>query len=53
MVNERILLIGGVALVRGRVRDAGPVMVEICKGLEPLLRESGYVYSAPFERAVK
>ncbi len=49
MVNERILLIGGVGLVRGRVRDAGPVMVEICNELEPLLRESGYSDSAPFK----
>ena len=48
MQNERVLLIGGVGLVRGRVRDSGPVMVEICDELEPLLRESGYSDSAPF-----
>ena len=35
-------------MVRGRVRDSGPVMVEICDELEPLLRESGYSDSAPF-----
>ena len=49
MQNERILLIGGVGLVRGRVRDSGPVMVEICDELEPLLRECGYSKSAPFK----
>lgn len=49
MQNKRVLLIGGVGLVRGRVRDSGSVMVEICDELEPLLRKSGYSDSAPFK----
>ena len=48
MQSERLLLIGGVGLVRGRVRDAGPVMVEICDELEPVLRGGGYSEQAPF-----
>ena len=45
---QKQLLIGGVGLVRGRVRDAGPVMVEICDELEPHLNEIGFTDSAPF-----
>jgi hypothetical protein len=48
MAEKRILLIGGVGLVRGRIKDAGRVMVEICDALEPLLNEIGFVKRAPF-----
>ena len=46
--ERRILLIGGVGLVKGRVRDAGPIMVEICNELEPALREACFTRDAPF-----
>lgn len=50
MQNERrTLLIGGVGSVKGRVRDAGPVMVEICNELEPMLREECFTRNAPFQ----
>lgn len=50
MENERrALLIGGVGLVKGRVRDAGPVMVEICNELEPILREGCFTRNTPFQ----
>jgi hypothetical protein len=49
MSNQRILLIGGVSLVKGRVREAGPAMLEICDDLEPLLKEIGFVDNAPFK----
>ncbi len=49
MVDQRILLIGGVSLVRGRVREAGPVMREICDELEPMLQGIGFLDKAPFK----
>jgi hypothetical protein len=47
--ERRMLLIGGAGLVKGRVRDAGPIMVEICNELEPVLREGYFTRSAPFQ----
>lgn len=49
MSEQRILLIGGVSLVKGRVREAGLVMQEICNELEPLLKEISFVDNAPFK----
>ncbi len=49
MAEQRILLIGGVSLVKGRVKEAGLVMAEICDELEPLLDEIGFVNAAPFK----
>lgn len=49
MSEQRILLIGGVSLVKGRVREAGSVMQEICNELEPLLKEISFVDNAPFK----
>ncbi len=48
METERILLIGGVALVKGKVQDAGVIMVEICYELEPMLRKVEFTERAPF-----
>jgi len=48
MTEQKILLIGGVSLVRGRIRDAGLVMKEICDVLEPILLNSGFTDNAPF-----
>ena len=47
--KQRVLLVGGVSLVKGRVRDAGPVMVEICNELEPILREECFTRNASFQ----
>lgn len=49
MSDQRILLIGGVSLIKGRVREAGLAMKEICDDLEPLLKEIGFVDNAPFK----
>lgn len=49
MSEQRILLIGGVSLVKGRVREAGLVMQKICNELEPFLKEIGFVDNAPFK----
>lgn len=49
MSEQRILLIGGVSLVKGRVREAGAVMQEICNELEPFLNDIGFVNNAPFK----
>ena len=35
-------------MVRGRVRDAGTIMVEICDELEPVLQAITYLEQAPF-----
>lgn len=48
MSEQRILLIGGVSLVKGRVREAGLTMKEICDELEPMLNEIGFTDNAPF-----
>lgn len=37
MKNQRILLIGGVALVKGRIPGAGALMVELRNEWEPIL----------------
>lgn len=49
MSDQRILLLGGVSLFKGRVRDAGLAMQEICYDLEPLLNEISFVDNAPFK----
>ena len=49
MTEQRILLIGGVSLIKGRVKEAGPAMKEICDELEPMLQEIGFVNNAPFK----
>lgn len=49
MAEQRILLIGGVSLIKGRVREAGLAMKEICDELEPFLNEIGFVDDAPFK----
>ena len=49
MAEQRILLIGGVSLVKGRVKEAGPVMREICDELEPLLQDMEFLDKAPFK----
>ena len=48
MPEQRILLIGGVSLIKGRVREAGPAMQEICNELEPILKQAGFIDNAPF-----
>ncbi len=48
MKQTRHLLIGGVALVPGRLRNAGPAMVAVCDRLEPLLAKAGWFPQAPF-----
>ncbi|KJG37390.1 hypothetical protein UA32_12820 [Photobacterium angustum] len=49
MADQRILLIGGVSLMKGRVKEAGPVMREICDELEPMLQDIGFLNEAPFK----
>lgn len=36
-------------MIKGRVREAGLAMQEICNDLEPLLKEMGFVDNAPFK----
>lgn len=49
MQPERRLLIGGTALVVGKLKGDGPAMVEVCDELEPLLTASGFFENAPFK----
>lgn len=49
MTDRRILLIGGVSLVKGCVKEAGLVMREICDELESLLHDIKFVEDAPFK----
>lgn len=48
MTHNRKLVIGGVALVKARLKGTGAVMVSICDELEPMLIESGFIAEAPF-----
>lgn len=49
MQERRMLLIGGVGLVRGNLQHAGSLMVDICDELEPLLQAVGFTVHAPFK----
>jgi len=49
MGHNRKLVIGGVALVKVRLKGTGPAMVSICDELEPILIESGFATQAPFQ----
>ena len=49
MANTRILLFGGVYLVPGNLKHAGPLMVEVCDEFEPELMRNDYVKKAPFD----
>lgn len=37
MINKRHLLLGGVGLVKGKIRNDGTAMVAVCDTLEPFL----------------
>lgn len=45
-LQKRRLLIGGVSLIRGRLRNSGMAMVRVCDSLEPLM--SAWLADAPF-----
>ena len=47
--QNRRLLIGGVALTMGRLKNDGLAMVEVCDELGPILESMGYVEKAPFK----
>lgn len=48
MQNKRIILIGGVGLVKGSLRGIGKFMLEVCNDFEPVLQEYKFTESAPF-----
>jgi hypothetical protein len=43
------VVLGGVGLIKGSIRNAGPAMVEICRELNPYLVNNGYLADAPFD----
>jgi hypothetical protein len=51
MAHNRKLVLGGVALVKARLKNVGQAMVRVCDELEPALITSGWFPAAPF-RAV-
>ncbi|WP_339730426.1 Imm39 family immunity protein [uncultured Gimesia sp.] len=42
------IVLGGVGLIKGSIREAGPAMVEITTELNPFLVEDGFLEDAPF-----
>lgn len=48
MAHNRKLVIGGVALVKARLKNDGHAMVQVCDELEPVLLNSGWFPTAPF-----
>lgn len=47
--RKRELLIGGVNLVKGRVKDVGKAMLAICDQFEPEFEETRFLEDAPFD----
>jgi Immunity protein 39 len=43
------IVLGGVGLVKGSIRNAGSVMVEICQELNPIMLRDGFLANAPFK----
>lgn len=43
------VMLGGVGLIKGSIREAGPAMVEITTELNPYLVEDGFLADAPFK----
>ena len=48
MAHNRKLVIGGVALVKARLKNTGPAMVSVCGELEKVLADSEFFANAPF-----
>jgi len=43
------LVLGGVGLIKGDIRESGQAMVEIAKEINPYLVEDGFLAAAPFK----
>ena len=50
MAHNRKLVLGGVALVKAKLKNTGPAMVRVCDELEPVLIASDWFPAAPFRR---
>jgi len=48
-MNNRILLLGGVGLIQGRIKGAGKIMLELCDLLDPIIQDSEFYKHAPFK----
>lgn len=48
MIAPSCLVVGGVGLKKGRIKNAQKAMVLLAKELNPVLREEGYLVGAPF-----
>lgn len=48
MTARSCLVVGGVGLKRGRIKNAPKAMVLLAKELNPVLQEEGYLVGAPF-----
>ncbi len=47
--KKRHLLIGGVGMVRGKVKHSGSAMLNLCDDLEPKIVGTAFLKNAPFE----
>ncbi|MCG3178153.1 MAG: hypothetical protein BIFFINMI_00476 [Phycisphaerae bacterium] len=48
MRDDINVVLGGVGVVKGSVRNAGPAMVKITREINPYLVEDGFLLKAPF-----
>lgn len=48
ITEPRLLLIGGVGTVKGRVPGSGPAMLAVCDALEGVLKDVAFTAKAPF-----
>ena len=49
-MNDYLLLLGGVGLVKGKVKGFGPALLQASKDLSECMRSSGWSTSAPFDK---
>ncbi len=49
MKHDLSLVLGGVGLVRGDIRESGPVMVEITREINEYLRRDDFLKGSPFK----
>ncbi|MDU9409554.1 Imm39 family immunity protein [Pseudomonas sp. zfem001] len=49
-MNDYLLLLGGVGLVKGKVKGFGPALLQASKELSECMRSSSWSTSAPFEK---
>ena len=49
-MNDYPLLIGGVGLIKGRIKNFGSAMVKVCDDIKPIIVNSNAFEEMPFEQ---